>query len=257
MNILNKIVEKTKERTIKLETKPLIEKAYALNRGNFPFKSALLGGDNIKIIAEIKKASPSKGIICENFNPEQIAQEYKNANVDCISVLTEPYFFMGDNSYIQIAKNASNKPILMKDFIISPAQIYEAKIIGADCILLICAILEEKKLTHYLEIAHSLGLSALVETRCENDIKIALNAGAEIIGVNNRNLETFEVDFNKTLELKKFVPNDIIFVSESGIKTKEDIQTLKNAGVNAVLIGETFMKAQDKTAEIKRLKNEN
>lgn len=257
MNILDKIVEKTKERTKNLDIKALEKEARSLEIGSFPFLNALNKKDNgIKIIAEIKKASPSKGLICENFDPEKIANEYKLANVDCISVLTEPYFFLGDNSYVKKAKTISDKPILRKDFIIDEAQIYEAKIMGADCILLICAVLEEAKLKKFLEIAHSVGLSALVEAHNEDEIKIALNSNARIIGVNNRNLKDFKVDFNNSLKLKKLVPDNIIFVSESGIKTREDIIKLEEAGVRAVLIGETFMRAENKELEIKKLKGQ-
>ena len=252
MNILDKIVEKTKDRVKNLDEKKIKETPFSLENC-FSFQKAL-SSDGIKIIAEIKKASPSKGIISEDFDPEKIAFEYKLANVDCISVLTEPFFFMGNNSYIQIAKNASNKPILRKDFIIDAIQIYEAKMIQADCILLICAILDERRLKNFLEIARSLGLSALVEAHNEDEIKMALDSGAEIIGVNNRNLKTFEIDFNNALKLRKMVPSDKIFVSESGIKTRQDIIKLEDAGVDAVLIGETFMKAENKQEKINNLR---
>lgn len=256
MNILDKIILKTKERTSLLDLNSLKKEAFGLPVDVFPFKNALLKEGGIKIIAEIKKASPSKGIIAEDFNPSEIALEYKKADVDCISVLTEPYFFLGDNSYVKEAKTASNKPILRKDFIIDEAQIYEAKIIGADCILLICAALNFDKLKNFIQIARSIGLDSLVEAHDEREIEAAISAGAEIIGVNNRNLKTFDVDFNNSLKLRKLVPNDIIFVSESGIKTREDIKILENAGVNAVLIGETFMRAVNKPFEIKKLRGE-
>lgn len=256
MNILDKIVEKTKERTALLDFKNLKKEAESLPVGNFAFENALKKDNRIKIIAEVKKASPSKGLICEDFYPAKIAQDYKKADVDCISVLTEPFFFMGKNEYIKIVKENSEKPILRKDFIIDPAQIYETKIIGADCILLICAILDEKKLKEYLEIAHSIGLSAIVETHDAVEIKMAINSGAKIIGVNNRNLKTFKVDFNNSINLRKHVPSEIIFISESGIKTREDIKILENAGVNAVLIGETFMKSKNKPEIIKSLRGE-
>ncbi len=255
MNILDKIVEKTKSRVEKLDTEILKNKAYNLEKGDFPFFRAL-STKGIKIIAEIKKASPSKGLITEKFIPKDIAREYKKANVDCISVLTEPYYFQGDNSYVEIVKKESNKPVLRKDFIIDEAQIFEAKVIGADCILLICAILDEKKLKNFLNLAHSLGLNALVEAHEEKEVKIAVNSGAKIIGVNNRNLKNFEVDFSNSLNLRKLVPNDIIFVSESGIKNREDILILEKSNVNAVLIGETFMRASDKVFEIKKLRGE-
>lgn len=255
MNILDKITEKTKTRTEKLNINNLKEKVQNLPRKDFIFKNAL-SGDKIKIISEIKKASPSKGLICPDFDPIKIAKEYNEAKTDCISILTEPYFFLGNNAYIKDVKKVTDIPILRKDFIIDEKQIYESKIIGADCILLICAILDEKKLKEFLNLAHKLCLSALVEAHNEDEIKTALNCNAEIIGVNNRNLKTFEVDFNNTFKLRKLVPDDIIFVSESGIKTREDIIKLEENNVNAVLIGETFMKSKNKIEEIKKLRGE-
>ena len=255
MNILDKITEKTKIRTEKLNINDLKEKVQNLPRKDFIFKNAL-SGDKIKIISEIKKASPSKGLICPDFDPIKIAKEYNEAKTDCISILTEPYFFLGNNAYIKDVKKVTDIPILRKDFIIDEKQIYESKIIGADCILLICAILDEKKLKEFLNLAHKLCLSVLVEAHNEDEIKTALNCNAEIIGVNNRNLKTFEVDFNNTFKLRKLVPDDIIFVSESGIKTREDIIKLEENNVNAVLIGETFMKSKNKIEEIKKLRGE-
>lgn len=255
MNILDKITEKTKIRTEKLNINDLKEKVQNLPRKDFIFKNAL-SGDKIKIISEIKKASPSKGLICPDFDPIKIAKEYNEAKTDCISILTEPYFFLGNNAYIKDVKKVTDIPVLRKDFIIDEKQIYESKIIGADCILLICAILDEKKLKEFLNLAHKLCLSALVEAHNEDEIKTALNCNAEIIGVNNRNLKTFEVDFNNTFKLRKLVPDDIIFVSESGIKTREDIIKLEENNVNAVLIGETFMKSKNKIEEIKKLRGE-
>lgn len=255
MNILDKITEKTKTRTEKLNINDLKEKVQNLPRKDFIFKNAL-SGDKIKIISEIKKASPSKGLICPDFDPIKIAKEYNEAKTDCISILTEPYFFLGNNAYIKDVKKVTDIPVLRKDFIIDEKQIYESKIIGADCILLICAILDEKKLKEFLNLAHKLCLSALVEAHNEDEIKTALNCNAEIIGVNNRNLKTFEVDFNNTFKLRKLVPDDIIFVSESGIKTREDIIKLEENNVNAVLIGETFMKSKNKIEEIKKLRGE-
>lgn len=255
MNILDKITEKTKTRTEKLNINDLKEKVQNLPRKDFIFKNAL-SGNKIKIISEIKKASPSKGLICPDFDPIKIAKEYNEAKTDCISILTEPYFFLGNNAYIKDVKKVTDIPILRKDFIIDEKQIYESKIIGADCILLICAILDEKKLKEFLNLAHKLCLSALVEAHNEDEIKTALNCNAEIIGVNNRNLKTFEVDFNNTFKLRKLVPDDIIFVSESGIKTREDIIKLEENNVNAVLIGETFMKSKNKIEEIKKLRGE-
>lgn len=254
MNILDKIVEKTKIRVNALNLEELIKESEKFQSSNFLFEKSLKSSKGIGIIAEIKKASPSKGLICADFHPEQIAIEYEKADVNGISVLTEPYFFMGDNKYLKDVKKTVSIPLLRKDFIIDETQIYEAKIIGAECILLICAILDDKKLKKFLKIAESLGMSALVEAHNEDEIKMALNSNAGIIGVNNRNLKTFEVDFNNTLRLRKLVPDEILFVSESGIKTREDIIKLEDNGVNAVLIGETFMKSKDKISAIKELR---
>lgn len=256
MNILEKIAKKTEDRVELLKKDfNLKEKALSIKNEGFIFEEAIKK-EGISIIAEIKKASPSKGLICEDFHPDMIAGDYKIANVDCISVLTEPYFFLGDNSYIEIVKNISKKPVLRKDFIIDELQIYESKIIGANCILLICSLLDETKLSKFLKLADSLNLSALVEAHNEDEIKTAIKANARIIGVNNRNLKTFEVDFNNSLKLRNLVPDDVLFVSESGIKTRDDIIKLQKANVDAVLIGETFMKSEDKIAEIKKLRGE-
>ncbi len=256
MNILEKIAKKTEDRVELLKKDfNLKEKALSIKNEGFIFEEALKK-DEVSIIAEIKKASPSKGLICEDFHPDMIAGDYKIANVDCISVLTEPYFFLGDSSYIEIVKNISKKPVLRKDFIIDELQIYESKIIGANCILLICSLLDETKLSKFLKLADSLNLSALVEAHNEDEIKTAIKANARIIGVNNRNLKTFEVDFNNSLKLRNLVPDDVLFVSESGIKTRDDIIKLQKANVDAVLIGETFMKSEDKIAEIKKLRGE-
>lgn len=256
MNILEKIAKKTEDRVELLKKDfNLKEKALSIKNEGFIFEEALKK-DEVSIIAEIKKASPSKGLICEDFHPDMIAGDYKIANVDCISVLTEPYFFLGDNSYIEIVKNISKKPVLRKDFIIDELQIYESKIIGANCILLICSLLDETKLSKFLKLADSLNLSALVEAHNEDEIKTAIKANARIIGVNNRNLKTFEVDFNNSLKLRNLVPDDVLFVSESGIKTRDDIIKLQKANVDAVLIGETFMKSENKIAEIKKLRGE-
>lgn len=256
MNILEKIAKKTEDRVELLKKDfNLKEKALSIQNEGFIFEKAIKKED-VAIIAEIKKASPSKGLICEDFHPDMIAGDYKIANVDCISVLTEPYFFLGDNSYVQIVKDISKKPVLRKDFIIDEIQIYESKIIGANCILLICSLLDETKLSKFLKLADSLNLSALVEAHNEDEIKTAIKANARIIGVNNRNLKTFEVDFNNSLKLRNLVPDDVLFVSESGIKTRDDIIKLQKANVDAVLIGETFMKSEDKIAEIKKLRGE-
>ncbi len=247
--ILDDIVKKTISRIEALKSaKPLeILKKEALttlgdSSSSFSFERALRKED-ITFICEIKKASPSKGIISESFPYLEVAREYEKAGAGAISVLTEPFFFQGSDNYLKEIKQTVNLPLLRKDFTLDPYQIYEAKAIGADAILLICAILDTSTLREYISIADQLGLSCLVEAHNEVEVESALNAGARVIGVNNRNLKTFEVDINTSSRLKKLVPDDRLFVSESGIKTPEDIAMLRANGVNAVLIGETLMKS--------------
>lgn len=220
---------------------------------DFPFKKALSGND-ISFICEVKKASPSKGIIAADFPYLQIAKDYEKAGASAISVLTEPKYFMGNDNYLKEIASKVNIPVLRKDFTVDSYQIYEAKILGASAILLICAILSDEQLKNYINIAHSLGLSALVEAHDETEVKRAIYAGAGIIGVNNRNLKDFTVDINNSIRLRQLVPKNIIFVSESGIKTPQDIKNLENNKTNAVLIGETFMRNPDKTKALNYLK---
>lgn len=220
---------------------------------DFPFKKALSGND-ISFICEVKKASPSKGIIAADFPYLQIAKDYEKAGASAISVLTEPKYFMGNDNYLKEIASKVNIPVLRKDFTVDSYQIYEAKILGASAILLICAILSDEQLKDYINIAHSLGLSALVEAHDETEVKRAIYAGAGIIGVNNRNLKDFTVDINNSIRLRQLVPKNIIFVSESGIKTPQDIKNLEDNKTNAVLIGETFMRNPDKTKALNYLK---
>ena len=257
--MLDEIVEKTKER---VETAKGIVSIDDLKKevslmeitDDFPFKQAL-SGEDIAIIAEVKKASPSKGVIAEDFDYLAIAKEYESAGASAISVLTEPYFFMGSNDYLkEISENVSI-PVLRKDFIVDEYMIWEAKALGASAILLIVSILDIVQLKKYLDLAHDLGLSAIVETHDSEEIMRALTVGAEIIGVNNRNLNDFTVDIENSISLRRCVSGDTIFISESGIKTKEDVLRLKENNVDAVLIGETLMKSNDKKAMISELKN--
>lgn len=221
----------------------------------FSFEKAF-HNQEIHFICEVKKASPSKGLIAEDFPYLQIAKEYEDAGAKAVSVLTEPEYFKGSNLYLyQIAKEIT-LPVLRKDFTIDPYQIYEAKVLGASSILLICALLDTETIKQYLEICDRLGLSALVEAHNEDEVRSALNAGARVIGVNNRNLKTFEVDFNHCLRLRNMVPASIPFIAESGIKTPEDIHLLRNANVNGVLIGETLMRSPDKKGELQKLRGE-
>jgi indole-3-glycerol phosphate synthase len=257
--MLDEIVEKTRERieTAKgIVTLDDLKNEVALMEisDEFPFKKAL-SEDNISIIAEVKKASPSKGLICEDFDYLAIAKDYEEAGASAISVLTEPYFFQGSDDYLsQIAKEVSI-PVLRKDFVVDEYMIWEAKALGASAVLLIVSILDIVQLKKYLDLAHDLGLSAIVEAHDGDEIMRALTVGAEIIGVNNRNLKDFTVDIENSIGLRRCVSGDVIFISESGIKTKEDVRRLKENDVDAVLIGETLMKCDDKKAMISEFKD--
>lgn len=257
--MLDEIVLKTKERLEEAKKNKSFEelKEEVANLDinlEFPFEKAL-ASEGLSIIAEVKKASPSKGLIAEEFDYLAIAKEYESAGVSAISVLTEPYFFKGSNDYLKEIACEVDVPILRKDFTIDPYMIYEAKVIGASAVLLIVSILSDDELKSYLEIADSLGLSAIVETHDEEEIKRALDAGARIIGVNNRNLKNFTVNINNSVELCRLVPSDVLFISESGIKTKEDTLKLIENDVDAVLIGETLMKSDDKKSLIQEFKH--
>lgn len=257
MTILDELAEYARVRTneamkrVPLET--VKEKALAMKKGNFEFEKALKK-PGISFICECKKASPSKGIIAEDFPYLDIAKAYDAAGADCISVLTEPKWFLGKDEYLkEIAENVSI-PCIRKDFTVSEYMIYEAKLLGASAVLLICSILSTEEIREYIKICDTLGMSALVETHDESEVKMALDAGARIIGVNNRNLKDFSVDTGNSKSLREIIPQDIIFVSESGVKTREDIETLEKIGASAVLIGETLMRAEDKKAKLDELR---
>jgi indole-3-glycerol phosphate synthase len=256
--ILEKIAVHTQKRVKALyeinSLEAIKKKALAIKSENaFAFENALKVND-IAFICEVKKASPSKGIISEDFPYLEIAMDYEKAGANAISVLTEPEFFKGDNRYLTEIKGVVNIPCLRKDFIIDSYQIYESKCIGTDAILLICTLLDTQTIKEYIKIADELGISCLVEAHTEKEIYSALEANARIIGVNNRDLNTFEVDIENSINLRKLVPKNITFISESGIKTASDIQALRNHNINAVLIGETLMKSQNKSEEIARLR---
>lgn len=256
--IIDTIADYARERTERSKRiKPfekLIEEALQMRIDKtFPFEKAL-AADDISFICECKKASPSKGVISEDFPYLEIAKVYENAGADAISVLTEPRWFLGSDVYLKEIAERVNIPCLRKDFTVDEYMIYEAKVLGASAVLLICSLLNEKTLYQYIKICDSIGLSSLVEVHNETEIKAAVNAGARIIGVNNRNLKDFSVNMENSQRLRELVPKDIIFVAESGIKTAEDIDILKKAGVNAVLIGETLMRAKDKKEMINYLK---
>ncbi len=258
--ILKELADLARQRVSDLkEEVPLDElrsRAEVLKRDTgFPFEKALKT-DDIAFICEVKKASPSKGVIAENFPYLQIAKDYETAGASAISVLTEPNKFMGSVEFLRRISAEVKIPVLRKDFTVDEYMIYEAKILGASAVLLICAILSEEQLADYIKLAHSLGMSALVEAHDEREIETALNAGARIIGVNNRDLKNFNVDTNNSARLRSLVPKDKIFVSESGIQTAEDVEKLRKIGVNAVLIGETLMRAPDKAAKLAELRGD-
>lgn len=208
----------------------------------------------MSFICECKKASPSKGLIEPDFRYLEIAREYEVAGADCISVLTEPKWFLGSDEYLkEIAKTVSI-PCIRKDFTVDEYQIYQAKALGAAAVLLICSILSEVQLGEYIKICDSLGISALVEIHDEKEAGMAVRAGARIIGVNNRNLKDFTVDTANSKKLRDLIPDDIIFVSESGVKSTDDIRAIREIGADAVLIGETLMRADDKKAKLDELR---
>ncbi len=210
-------------------------------------------GNKIKFIAEVKKASPSAGIIREDFNYLNIAKEYEAGGASAISVLTDKEFFKGELKYLSEIKKTVNLPILRKDFIIDPYQIYEAKAAGADLVLLIARILTREQIDTFLALAHKLGMECLVEVHDNDELNTVLETEASIIGINNRNLDTFETNIETTLQLCHLIPEEKIIVSESGIKTRADVLYLEKAGIDAILIGETLMRSQDITQKIKEL----
>ncbi|MBO4375304.1 MAG: indole-3-glycerol phosphate synthase TrpC [Lachnospiraceae bacterium] len=257
--ILDTIAEHARVRVAAAKEKRSVSElkklAYDTPKGDLSFEK-VLKKPGISFICECKKASPSKGIIAEDFPYLQIAKEYEKAGADAISVLTEPKWFLGDDSYLKEIAAAVNIPVLRKDFTVDEYMIYEAKLLGASAVLLIVSILSKEEIARYLGICDDLGLSALVETHDEEEIHTAIDAGARIIGVNNRNLKDFSVDTSLSGRLRKLIPEDIIFVSESGVKTSEDVSIIRTNGADAVLVGEVLMRAEDKKAKLKELKGE-
>lgn len=258
MTILDEIAAYTKERVQRERTyTPLevIKRALAETTApiEFPFERAL-EAPGLSFICEVKKASPSKGIISEDFPYLEIAKAYEEAGASAFSVLTEPKWFQGSATVLLDIAESASIPILRKDFTVDEYQIYEAKAIGASAVLLICSILTDAQLAEYLELADSLGLSALVEAHDEAEVKRALSAGARIIGVNNRDLKTFDVDTGNSARLRDSVPGGILFVSESGISGPDDVKALSGIRPDAVLVGEAMMRTEDKTAFLKELR---
>lgn len=219
--------------------------AEALPKGEFRFERTLKK-QGMSFICEVKKASPSKGVIAEHFPYTEIAEEYERAGADCVSVLTEPKWFLGSDDIFRKIRAKISLPMIRKDFTVDAYQIYEAKVMGADAVLLICSLLSTETIRKYLKLCDDLGLTALVETHDEEEISSAVEAGARVIGVNNRNLKNFTVDFGNAAKLRERIPADRIFVAESGVKGPEDIRDLAGIGADAVLVGEAFMRTSDK-----------
>lgn len=249
MTILDKLAEHAKKRVeeYKRDCSPseIRNAALSTQKGSFSFEKALKK-DDIAFICECKKASPSKGIIADDFPYLEIAKEYEMAGADCISVLTEPGWFLGKDEYLKEIAESVSLPCIRKDFVVDEYMIYQAKILGASAVLLICSILDQKQIKEYIDICDALGLSALVEVHDENEIEIALRSGARLVGVNNRNLKDFSVDTRNSRRLRSLVPNDVIFVAESGVKTPKDVRLLREIGADAILVGETLMRAKNK-----------
>lgn len=256
--ILDEIVENSRHeleiRKLKMPLEKVRELAFAA-AGTVDLLASLNKG-KIGIIAEVKKASPSRGIICREFNPVEIARNYACNGASAISILTESKYFQGSLEYLHDIKRslgAIRPPLLRKDFIVDPYQIYESRSYGADALLLIVAILKFEELEELLSLSHSLNMKCLVETHNEDEVKLAIKSGAQIIGINNRDLSTFNVDFNTTARLRPLVPADRIVVSESGIKTRSDMEKLQSWGVNAALIGESLIASNNIAAKMKEM----
>lgn len=257
MNILDQLAEHARYRTEQAKKEvPLSEireRALSMPKGGFSFEKALRK-PGISFICECKKASPSKGLIAPDFPYLQIAKEYEAAGADCISVLTEPKWFLGSDAYLREVADAVSIPCLRKDFTVDEYMIYEAKLLGASAVLLICAILSEAQMKAYMEICETLGLSALVEAHDETEVEKALSAGARMIGVNNRNLKDFTVDTENSRRLRSMIPKGTLFVSESGVSGPEDVERLVQIGADAVLVGEALMRAFDKKEMLSKLR---
>ncbi|MBR1764692.1 MAG: indole-3-glycerol phosphate synthase TrpC [Ruminococcus sp.] len=259
MTILDRLAEHAEARVAAAKKYvPLEEvrqRAEALPKGSFAFEKAL-SRDGLSFICECKKASPSKGIIAEDFPYLDIARQYEAAGADCISVLTEPKWFLGSEKYLEEIAGAVSIPCLRKDFTVDEYMIYEAKLLGASAVLLICAILPTERISRYIGICDGLGLTALVEAHNEGEIQAALSAGARVVGVNNRDLTSFAVDTENSRRLRQLVPEGVLFVSESGVKDRSDTARLEAVGADAVLVGEALMRAPDIAAKLRELRGE-
>lgn len=257
MTILEQLADHARERTENAKkTYPLEklrEQALSLPQLNFAFEKAIRKKE-LSFICECKKASPSRGIIAHNFPYLQIAKEYEAAGADCISVLTEPKWFLGNKEYLHQIASTVSIPCLRKDFTVDEYMIYESRILGASAVLLICSILSERQIGEYIQICDAMGISALVEAHDEQEIAMAVHVGARLIGVNNRNLRDFTVDTENSFRFREMIPRDILFVSESGIRNAQDVEKLRQVGADAVLIGETLMRAKNKAAKLTELR---
>lgn len=258
MTILDQLAAHARERTRQakqtVSNETIRREAFALPRGDFSFENALKR-PGMSFICECKKASPSKGLIASEFPCLEIAREYEEAGADAVSVLTEPKWFLGKDEYLREIASEISIPCLRKDFTVDEYMIYEAKLLGASAVLLICAILGKEQIREYIGICDELGLSALVEAHDEREVQTALDAKARIVGVNNRNLKDFTVDTENSRRLREQIPRNVLFVSESGIGSAKDVQMLREMGADAVLIGETLMRAPDKRAKLAALGN--
>lgn len=258
-NILEEIAARTRERIAKekscISVSELENRIQEVNKNagqKITFLQALQK-DGMSYICEVKKASPLKGLIAPDFPYLAIAKEYEQAGASAISCLTEPFYFQGADQYLREISAAVQIPVLRKDFTVDEYMIYQAKSLGASAVLLICAILDDGELRAYRQLAKELGLDALIEAHDEYEVGRVLNLGAEIVGVNNRDLRTFQVDMNNSIRLRKMAPDNVVFVSESGIRTPEDIRILYENKVDGVLIGETLMRSPDKKVALESL----
>lgn len=259
MTILEQLAGHARERTEKAkQKKPLSElkrQAFSMPKGSFAFENAIKK-PGISFICECKKASPSRGVIVSDFPYMQIAEEYEKAGADCISVLTEPGWFLGKDAYLKEIAGAVSIPCLRKDFTVDEYMLYEAKVLGASAVLLICSILSEEQIREYIGICDEMGISVLAEAHNEKEVTMAIRAGARIIGINNRNLKDFTVDTDNSCRFREMIPPEILFVSESGIRSAEEVKRLREIGTDAVLIGEALMKAENKAEKLAWLRGE-
>ncbi|MCR4869333.1 MAG: indole-3-glycerol phosphate synthase TrpC [Lachnospiraceae bacterium] len=258
MNILDEIAEKTRQRIDEakkqISYEELLERArMKASASQVPSFLEALKKPGISYICEVKKASPSKGVIAKEFPYLEIAADYEKAGASAVSCLTEPNYFKGSDRYLEEITETIHLPVLRKDFFVDPYMIAQARLLGASAVLLIVSLLTKKELKTYFNLTEELGMDALFEAHNEEEIRIAIECGAKIIGVNNRNLKDFTVDPHNSVNLRKYAPKDVVFVAESGIKTHKDIKLLQENGIDAVLIGETLMKAKDKTKKLQEL----